>query len=139
MKSALLLAKPLHATVQGWCEKAGRQDAAEHGCGKEPWRRGPAPGVGGVCGGVNSPNPSVTHSQWGLYSIETTATFHTDEICLLHQQGQQAGQSETADTHATPLLVGGEGAKSDLNEENKAEWLFCSFRGSPKELRPVFF
>lgn len=75
-------------------------------------------------GGGDFPNASGTHSQGGLYSAETMASFHTEEIYLLHQQGQQAGQGEMADTHATLLLVGGRGGKkwSDRVQWRKQSW-----------------
>lgn len=67
------------------------------------------------------------------------ATFHTDEgFFTAINAVNQAGQGETAGTHAMPLLKG-EGWKergvTECSEENKQSWAtFRSFRGALNEI-----
>lgn len=111
----MLSAQLLHATVLGSCEKAGRRDAAPHGCAwsnrKEKQCRGEGRGV--II--KRKPPWSPLSTARGLSSAETMATFHTDEIFSFATfRVNQAGQGEMAGTHAMPLLKGG--------REGRGEW-----------------
>lgn len=119
----MLSVQPLHAIVLGSCEKAGRHDAAPHGCGMEPRKRGTVQAEGRGC--KNSPcypQPGVSAQP------ETMATFHTHKGFFFFfftaiSTVNQAGQGEMAATHAMPLLKRGGGGRkrgvTECTEKNK--------------------
>lgn len=108
----MLSAQPLHAIVQGLCEKVGRHDAAPHGRGTEP------PNSGAARGGGGQKNPPsfcyCTPTTGGPSTAKTMATFHTDEgFVAAINAASQTGQGEMLATHATPRLGGGSWKTSD--------------------------
>lgn len=112
----MLSVLPLHAIVLGSCEKAGRHDAAPHGCGMEPRKRRVV-WTGGGGGRINphsprSPRPGVSAQPKPWQRFTLMRDFFT-AIARVNQ----AGQGEMAATHAMPLLKGRgggrEGKRSD--------------------------
>ena len=124
--------QPLHAIVLGSCEKAGRHDAAPHGCGMEPRKRGTV-WRGGVFIKKKKKIPTVPVScdqgsrlSWNHGNVSHWWGIFFTAIAAVNQ----AGQGEMAATHAMPLLKGGGGEEQWQNaaRKNKQSWAtFLSF------------
>lgn len=125
----MLSAQLLHATVLGSCEKAGRRDAAPHGCAWSNRKEKQCRGEG--CNNKKKTSVvAVIHSQGSQLSRNHGNVSHWWDFFICHLQGQSSRSRWNGWHSRNATLKGREGGRegeSGLTEctekTKKAEWL----------------